>query len=139
MIRFPAKVVAVSVALTLSLAAVAYAQTFKFRTSLTGSTGDPGILMTLVSGSGLAMEVDASGETPGIMVSGEIRTLTYRNEVSRQLQVTNVAVSPPSPNFQIMSDGCTGTVAVGAQCSVTVQFSAEQDGNYTGTLNIQAQ
>jgi len=139
MIRFPAKVVAASVALTLSLGAVAYAQTFKFRIGLTGSTGNPAAILTLVSGSGLSMEVDAAGGTPGVLVSGDIRTLTYRNEVSREILVTNVAVSPPSPNFQIISDGCTGTLPIGGQCLVTVQFSADQDGNYTGMLNLQAQ
>jgi hypothetical protein len=139
MIRSKLKVLAVASTLVMGLVAAAHAQNFFFRTDMTGSTGDPGILLTLVSGSGLSMEVDGTGEIPGTMVDGDTRVLTYRNEVSRQITVTSVSVSPSPANFQILSDGCTGAIPVGGQCSVTVRFSANQDGNYTATLNLQAQ
>lgn len=139
MIRSKLKVLAVASALVMGLVAAAHAQNFFFRTDMTGSTGDPGVLLTLISGSGLSMEVDGTGQIPGTMIDGDTRVLTYRNEVSREITVTSVSVSPPSVNFQVLSDGCTGTVPVGGQCSVTVRFSADQDGNYTSTLNLQAQ
>lgn len=139
MIRPNLKVTAVATALIVGLVAAAQAQNFFFRTDMTGTTGTPSVLLTLVSGSGLAMQLDAAGATPGVPVNGETRTLTYRNEVNRQIQVTGVSVSPASQNFAILTDGCTGNVAIGAQCSVTVQFRASGDGDYSGTLNIAAQ
>ena len=125
-------------ALFFGLSAAAYAQNFVFRTEVTGSTGDPGVLLTLVSGSALSMELNAAGAEPGVALSGETRTLTYRNEVSRDVTVSSVSVSPNQDNFLILGDGCTGTVTVGGQCSITVQFQAAEDGNYTGSLNIEA-
>ena len=137
MIRSPLKVMTVAAALILSLTAAAYAQNFFFRTKVTGSTATPTSLLTLVSGSGLGMQLDAAGAEPGSPVNGEVRTLTYRNEVSREITVT-VNVSPTQDNFEIVSDGCSGTVAIGAQCSVQVRFRASEDGDYTGTLNLSA-
>lgn len=125
-------------ALTLGFAAAAYAQNFIFRTDVTGTTGEPEFILTLVSGSGLAMELDAAGAEPGATLAGETRTLTYQNQVSREITVSSVTVSPNQDNFLILSDGCTGTVAVGGQCSVMVQFQASEDGSYAGTLNIEA-
>ena len=63
-------------ALFFGLSAAAYAQNFVFRTEVTGSTGDPGVLLTLVSGSALSMELNAAGAEPGVALSGETRTLT---------------------------------------------------------------
>ncbi len=133
----PFKVITVAAALTLSLAAAAYAQNFFFRTAVTGTTGTPTALLTLVSGSGLSMQLDAAGAEPGLPVSGEVRTLTYRNEVSRSITVT-VNVSPNEDNFVILSDGCSGTVPIGGQCSIQVMFQASEDGDYTATLNLVA-
>ena len=130
--------VVAAAALSLGVGAAAYAQNFIFRTDVTGTTGDPEFLLTLVSGSGLLMELDAGGAEPGATLAGEVRTLTYRNEVSREVTVSSVTVSPNQDNFLILSDGCTGTVAVGGQCSVMVQFQASEDGSYSGTLNIDA-
>ena len=121
------------------VAAAAYAQNFIFRTEVTGSTGDPGVLMTLVSGSGLGMQLDAAGAEPGASLPGETRVLTYRNEVSRTITVNSVSVSPNETNFEILSQDCTdGPLAVGGQCSVTVRFRAGEDGSYSGTLTIEA-
>lgn len=130
--------IAAVAAISFGFAAAAYAQNFVFRTEVTGSTGDPSVLLTLISGSGLSMEIDAAGAEPGVALSGETRTLTYRNEVSRDVTVSSVSVSPNQDNFLILADGCSGTVAVGGQCSVTVQFQASEDGSYAGTLNIEA-
>lgn len=138
MTRKSIRVMTVAAALSCSLAAVAYAQNFVFRTEVTGSTGDPGIILTLVSGSGLQMQLDAAGAEPGLPVSGETRTLTYRNEVSREIEITNVSVSPSQANFVILTDGCTGTLAVGGQCSIQLQFQAVDDGSYSGMLNLEA-
>lgn len=125
-------------ALLFGFAAAAYAQNFIFRTEVTGSTGDPGVLMTLVSGSGLGMQLDAAGAEPGASLPGETRVLTYRNEVSRTITVNSVSVSPNETNFEILSQDCTGALAVGGQCSVTVRFRAAADGSYSGTLTIEA-
>lgn len=129
----------IAAALSLLVGAAAYAQSFDFtfRTDVTGGTGDPAYLMTLVSGSGLGMELNAGNAVPGTPIGGDTRVLTYRNEVSRDLTVS-VSVSPNEDNFVIIADGCSGTVLVGAQCSVTVQFQAAEDGTYSGTLNVDA-
>jgi len=138
MIRSNLKTMLVAATLSVSLGAAAYAQSFIFRTEVTGSTGDPSVLITLVSGSGLAMELNAANAEPGVDLPGETRTLTYRNEVSRDVEVTSVSVSPNQDNFIILSDGCTGPLLIGAQCSIQVQFQASEDGSYTGALNVEA-
>jgi hypothetical protein len=139
MIRANLKTTAVAAALSLSLAAAAYAQSFVFRTTVTGATGTPAVLVTLVNSTGIGFLLDADGAEPGTIVNGEIRTLTYRNQVSRDVQITGVTVSPSNANFVILSDGCTGTLVMGAQCPVQVQFRASEDGDYTATLNVIAQ
>lgn len=130
--------ITLAAALSLGFGAAAFAQNFIFRMNVTGSTGDPSVLLTLVSGSGLSMELDAAGAVPGAPLAGETRTLTYRNAVSRDIVVTSVSVSPSQENFVILDPGCIGTVPEGGQCSITVQFQASEDGDYTGTLNISA-
>ena len=139
MIRPKLKVMAAAAVLSLGLAAAAYAQNFVFRTDVTGTTGEPSILLTLINSSGLGCEVDAAGAEPGTVVDGEIRTLTYRNEVSRSITVSSVSITPNTDNFVILADGCTGTVAMGGQCTVQVQFRASDDGSYAATMSLVAQ
>jgi len=139
MIRPNLRTMAVATVLSFSLGAAAYAQSFFFRTTVTGATGTPAVLVTLVSSTGLGFLLDADGAEPGTLVNGEIRTLTYRNQVTRDIQITGVSVSPTTANFVILSNGCTGTLAVGAQCPVQVQFRASEDGDYTAILNVIAQ
>jgi len=130
--------IALAAALSVGFGAAAFAQSFIFRTNVTGSTGDPSVLLTLVSGSGLSMELDAAGAEPGAPIPGDMRTLTYRNEVSREITVTSVSVSPNQDNFVILSDGCSGAIPVAGECSITIQFQASEDGTYAGSLNIEA-
>jgi hypothetical protein len=138
MIRANLKTMAIAAAISLPLAAAAYAQSIVFRTTVTGGTATPAALVTLIGSSGLGFLLDAAGEEPGTVVNGEVRTLTYRNQVARDVQITSVSVSPNNLNFVILADNCTGTLAMGAQCTVQVQFRASDDGNYTATLNLVA-
>lgn len=138
MIRANLKTMAIAAALSIPLAAAAYAQSIVFRTTVTGGTATPAALVTLVGSSGIGFLLDGAGEEPGTIVNGEVRTLTYRNEVARDVQISSVSVSPNNLNFVILADNCTGTLVMGAQCTVQVQFRASDDGNYTATLNLVA-
>lgn len=139
MIRPKLRMLGVAALLSCALGAAAYAQTFVFRTTVTGGTATPTVLMTLVGSSGLGFVLDADGEEPGTVLNGEARTLTYRNEVDRDVTVTSVTVSPSALNFVVLADNCSGTVPTGGQCTVQVGFRASEDGDYTATLNLIAQ
>lgn len=132
--------ITLAAALSLGLGAAGFAQTYIFRTDMTGSTGDPNVLLTLVEGSGRDMQLNAAGAEPGAPLDGDTRTLTYRNEVSRDITVTSVSISPNQDNFVILPGGdeCTGTVVMGGECNITVQFRASEDGEYDGRLIISA-
>ncbi|MCE6959702.1 hypothetical protein LAZ40_11795 [Cereibacter sphaeroides] len=114
------------------------AQEFIFRMDLledgSGAAAGP---IALVAGSGANFTLNAGGVAPGTMVPGSIETLTFRNTSSVDVEITGASVSN-TENFAITAQTCVGTLAAGTTCTVSIQFSADDNGTYNGNLILTA-
>jgi Abnormal spindle-like microcephaly-assoc'd, ASPM-SPD-2-Hydin len=63
-------------------------------------------------------------------------TETVTNNGNVALHVSSVAVTAGGTVFAIGNDGCTGTVAAGQQCTVTVRYTPDGPGSDSGTLTL---
>ncbi len=122
----------------MAFAVPAFSQTFIYRLKV---DPDARILVTpsitLQAGVGTGMTLDAAGAAVGVLVYGESRTFTFLNEAGAEVTISGFTLSNTT-NFEISSDGCTGTLPDGGTCNVTVRFKATDNGSYSGTLQINA-
>ncbi|MBV9005816.1 MAG: choice-of-anchor D domain-containing protein, partial [Solirubrobacterales bacterium] len=78
----------------------------------------------------------AFGATPQGSISAPV-TLTVTNVGGGQLSISGLTFSGTDPgDFIIASDGCLGTIAAGASCQLTVDFTPQGQGPRRATLLV---
>jgi hypothetical protein len=91
-----------------------------------------------LTGTGLGAAVNLSPNPLGLgslnLGQSTTGTVTLNNTGNATLNVTTVAVSGGGGSFAIQTDGCTGTVAPGNQCTVTVIFQPQAVGGSAANL-----
>jgi hypothetical protein len=78
------------------------------------------------------------GQKVGTPSAPAVVTLT--NSGNAPLNITNVSLGGASSNaFAISTNACVGTIAAGAQCSISVTFTPTVKGNVTASLVVDTQ
>lgn len=63
-------------------------------------------------------------------------SFTLENIGAADANISSVSLAGPDAEFTIANDGCTGTLAAGANCTIDIQFNAAANGSYTNQLDI---
>ncbi|NDY96044.1 choice-of-anchor D domain-containing protein [Wenzhouxiangella limi] len=63
-------------------------------------------------------------------------SFTLSNEGEADASNIDVSLAGPDTEFTIASNGCGSTLAAGADCTITIQFNAADNGDYTNAINI---
>lgn len=63
-------------------------------------------------------------------------SFTLSNEGEEDALNIDVSLAGPDTEFSIASNGCDSTLAAGADCTITIQFDAADNGDYTNAINI---
>jgi len=79
------------------------------------------------------ISVTFGNQSPG---TSSTQTLTVTNSGSAPLSVTSVQVSGANAGDFTAANGCTSSVAAGANCSIVVTFDPSANGSRTATLSI---
>ncbi|MGH9589312.1 MAG: choice-of-anchor D domain-containing protein, partial [Terracidiphilus sp.] len=77
------------------------------------------------------VQIDFAAVNPGQTTPAQ--TVTVTNATNFSIASITIAVSPP---FVLTQNNCTGSLAVGAQCTAAVAFAPATQGGATGTLTV---
>ncbi|OFW84295.1 MAG: hypothetical protein A2018_07320 [Alphaproteobacteria bacterium GWF2_58_20] len=107
----------------------------------TGETpGGTSFASISISGNASAMDVDGGGNASGTETTGSTVSFTIRNDGTEPTGAMSISVGGTNAtNFEISPDGpntCSGSLAVGASCIISVRPVASENGTYSGTLII---
>lgn len=92
-----------------------------------GTTG------TTTTGSLTAPASENSFGDVNVSSGSSTRTITVRNSGTGSVSISGTTISG---DFRISSNSCSGTIAAGASCTVTVVFDPTAAGTRTGSLQI---
>jgi len=81
-----------------------------------------------------AQSLSFAAQAPGIVSKPQVVTLT--NPGSGTLDITSISISGGNPNYFAETNTCGSTLAINAQCQISVTFTPPAAGSPTASLSI---